>query len=49
VPPGGFVIVDDYGDMSFCRAAVDDFRRQHAVTGELQNTGTTPAVWWRAA
>ena len=48
VSPGGFVIVDDYGAMPFCRAAVDDFRRQHAVTGELQATGTT-AVWWRAA
>ncbi len=48
IPPGGFVIVDDYGAMPFCRAAVDDFRGQHAVAGGLQSTGAT-AVWWRAA
>jgi len=31
--PGGFVIVDDYGEDSwtYCRRAVDDFRREHAI------------------
>jgi O-methyltransferase len=46
VSPGGFVIVDDYGAMPFCRVAVDEFRQQHAVAGELQHAGDT-AVWWR--
>ena len=31
--PGGYVIVDDYGALRNCRAAVDDFRREHGDRG----------------
>jgi len=29
--PGGFVIVDDYGSVPGCKAAVDDYRREHNI------------------
>jgi O-methyltransferase len=31
VSPGGFCIIDDYGAMPSCRAAAEDFRRDHGV------------------
>jgi hypothetical protein len=32
VSPGGFVIVNDYGNVEACRAAVLDYRARHAIT-----------------
>jgi O-methyltransferase len=29
--PGGYVIVDDYGAVPGCKAAVDDYRREHNI------------------
>ena len=34
--PGGIVYVDDYGGYGGCAAAVDEYRRRHAVTAPLQ-------------
>lgn len=33
--PGGFVIVDDYGTVPGCKAAVDDYRREHEIRDEI--------------
>ena len=48
VSDGGFVIVDDYGAIPACRAAVDDFRARHAIEDELFWVDRT-AVYWRTA
>ncbi len=45
--PGGFCIIDDY-NLSGCRQAVDEFRTQNKIPGELQVVDRA-AVFWRAA
>ncbi len=46
VPPGGFVIVDDYGAVPACRAAIHDYRASRNI-----NDPITPIDWggvfWR--
>ena len=32
VSPGGFVLVDDYGGIEACAAAVDEYRATHGIT-----------------
>ena len=44
---GGYAIVDDYGAMAACRAAVDDFRAEHGITEELQQIDWTGVFWKR--
>lgn len=44
--PGGFLIVDDYGAIPACKAAVDDFRAERGITEPLQSVDWT-GVWWR--
>lgn len=44
---GGFVIIDDYALMG-CRQAVEDYRRQHAITQDMTDIDGT-AVYWRKA
>lgn len=34
VSPGGFVIVDDFGAIQACRAAVEDYRARHDIQDE---------------
>ena len=46
VAPGGFVIIDDYGAIAACRAAVDDYRREHGITAHIETIDWT-GVWWR--
>jgi O-methyltransferase len=46
VSPGGFVIVDDYGGWEPCRAAVDDYRRDHGIDDPIETVDWT-GVWWR--
>ena len=46
--PGGFVIVDDYGVLTSCRQAVDDFRAAHGITEPIEKVDWT-AVYWRRA
>jgi O-methyltransferase len=49
VVPGGFVIVDDYGALTPCRQAVDEFRAEHQVTEPLQRIDWTGVFWRRGA
>lgn len=44
--PGGFVIVDDYGDFDPCRQAVDEFRAARGITSPLEKVDWS-CVWWR--
>ncbi|WP_211854964.1 TylF/MycF family methyltransferase [Plastoroseomonas hellenica] len=44
--PGGFLIVDDYGAIPACKAAVDDFRAARCIAEPLQWVDWT-GVWWR--
>ncbi len=44
---GGYVIVDDYGAVPACRAAVDDFRARHGITGEMTPIDWTGIFWQR--
>jgi O-methyltransferase len=43
---GGYAIVDDYGAVPACRAAVDDFREAHDISEELVTSDWT-GVYWR--
>jgi O-methyltransferase len=45
---GGYLIVDDYG-FDNCRAAVEDYRREHGITDEIQRIDWTGAFWRRSA
>ncbi|RVT98682.1 glycosyltransferase [Rhodovarius crocodyli] len=45
VPPGGFVIVDDYGAVEACRQAVEDFRSLHGITAPLHQIDWTGWYW----
>ena len=46
--PGGFVIVDDYGEDAWtdCRAAVEDYRTANAITAPVTWVDRRCA-WWR--
>ena len=46
VVPGGFVLIDDYGDFPPCRQAVDEFRRQRGIGETLHKIDWT-GVYWR--
>jgi len=43
--PGGFVIVDDYGAVSACKTAVEDFRDANNITAEIHPIDWTGACW----
>jgi O-methyltransferase/8-demethyl-8-(2,3-dimethoxy-alpha-L-rhamnosyl)tetracenomycin-C 4'-O-methyltransferase len=45
VSPGGYIIVDDYGALPGCRAAVHDFRRQHDIADPIQNIDGIGVYW----
>jgi O-methyltransferase len=45
VAPGGYVIIDDYGCLPACRAAVDDYRSEHEITEALQTIDWTGVYW----
>jgi len=42
---GGYVIVDDYSALPNCQAAVDDYRRAHAIDSEIQCVDWTGVYW----
>jgi O-methyltransferase len=42
---GGFCIVDDYGAMLSCRAAVEDFRRDHGVSEAIVDIDGNGVLW----
>ena len=49
--PGGYVIVDDYGEelWTYCRDAVDDFRRVHGIDAPLERVDRRCYFWQRPA
>jgi len=49
VSPGGYVILDDYGEIDVCRAAVDDYRRAHGITDEIVRVDWSAVYWQRSA
>jgi hypothetical protein len=48
VSPGGFVVVDDYGAIEQCRAAVTDFRAARGIDDEIVPVDWT-GVYWRVS
>lgn len=48
VAAGGFVLVDDYGGIEACAAAVTDYRAERGITAPIHEVDWT-AVWWRKA
>lgn len=43
--PGGFVIVDDYGALTSCRRAVDDYRSVNGIDADLRVIDWTGVFW----
>lgn len=43
---GGYAIIDDYGELERCRAAVDDFRAEFDISERIIPFGPT-GVYWR--
>lgn len=46
--PGGYVIIDDYGAIPGCRAAVDDYRTRNGI-GEAMRPIDWSGVFWQRA
>ena len=46
VSPGGFVVIDDYGGLENCRAAVHDFLAARALMPKIVPVDET-CVWWQ--
>lgn len=42
---GGIIIVDDYGSLSGCRRAVNDFRRDRNIVDEIKSVDWTGVYW----
>jgi O-methyltransferase len=49
VVPGGFVIIDDYGDFEPCRRAVQDFRSKHFIDDRIESIDWTGCYWRKSA
>jgi len=47
--PGGFLIVDDYGDLEPCPLAVDAFRSAHGIRDAIQRIDWTGIFWRKSA
>ncbi len=47
VSVGGFVIIDDYGEIAQCRTAVEDFRAEHKVSEPLERIDGSGVFWRR--
>ena len=46
---GGYVIVDDYLSLEQCQAAVEDFRREHAITEPIEEVDWNGVRWRKEA
>lgn len=44
--PGGFILIDDAGDIPQCRQAVEEYRAAHGITEEIQHSDWS-GWWWR--
>jgi len=42
---GGFAIIDDYGALQACSAAVHDYRAAHAIDAPIYEIDWTGAFW----
>jgi O-methyltransferase len=48
--PGGFCIVDDYGDLvAQCQKAIHDYRDAHGITEEIVDVDGSGAYWRKAS
>lgn len=45
VSAGGFIIIDDYGALKQCRAAVDQFREKNNITTPMHTIDWTGVYW----
>jgi O-methyltransferase len=45
---GGYVVIDDYGAVEACKAAVDEFRAVNGIDEPLEHSDWTGARWRRA-
>jgi len=44
---GGYIIIDDYGNLSPCKAAVDAYRTEHKITETIERVDWTGVFWQR--
>ena len=44
--PGGYCVIDDYGALDSCRAAVEDYRKEHRIETPIHEIDWT-GVYWR--
>ena len=44
---GGYLIIDDYGEVPACRDAVDDYRKAHNIQEQLRWIDSTGVYWQR--
>ena len=49
VSSGGYVIIDDYGDITACRQAVLDYRGRHGIAEEIMPIDWSGAFWQKQA
>ncbi|MDP9074932.1 MAG: TylF/MycF family methyltransferase [Actinomycetota bacterium] len=47
VSVGGFVIIDDFGAVPGCRAAVEDYRSEHGITEPIERIDWAGVFWQR--
>lgn len=47
--PGGYLIVDDYGAIPSCRAAVEDFREREHIGDPIEKVDWTGVFWRKTA
>jgi O-methyltransferase len=45
VVPGGFIVVDDYGDFEPCRTAIHEFRQSREITDPIEIIDWAGAFW----
>jgi cephalosporin hydroxylase len=45
VVPGGYIIVDDYGDFEPCRRAIHEFREQRGIDDPIETIDWAGAFW----
>jgi O-methyltransferase len=43
--PGGFCIIDDYGNSKACRQAVTDYRAKHRISAEIVDIDGWGVLW----
>ena len=47
--PGGYVIIDDYGNIAQCKEAVTDFRNANGIIEPIETIDWTGVYWQRSA